>query len=154
MPARTIALMLSALLFGACASEGPLTHAELVERADAICSDAFDRVREIGADLPEPDAGSVEAWADALDRTIPVLEAMTADLRELEPSPGDADGFGTLLAAFDRALEALRKVQAAAEAGDPDAMSQPSEDATLAWIDADHVASRLGVIGCRLFGEG
>ena len=150
VPARIFALVVCALLLAACGPQEPLTHAELVERADAICSDALARIREIGADLPEPDAASVEQWADALGRTIPVLEAMTDHLRALEPPPADADGFGALLAAHDSALEALQKVRTAAEAGDPDGMSHPSADATVAWADADHVASRLGLEGCRL----
>jgi len=151
MPARITALVVCALSLVACGPDEPLTHAELVERADAICLDAFSQVREIGADLPEPDDASVEAWADALGRTVPILEAMTSDLEALEPPAADTDGFGALLAAYDRAMESLRKVRVAAEAGDPDGMSQPSEDATLAWADADHVASRLGLEGCRLF---
>ena len=154
MRARMIAFALSALLLCACGAEDPLTHAELVERADAICTDAFARIREIGADLPEPDAASVDAWADALGRTLPILEGMIDDLRDLEPPPADADGYGALLAAFDLELTALAEVLVAAEAGDADGMSRPSEDATLAWVDADHVAERLGLDGCRLLGEG
>ncbi len=153
MRARITVFVLSALVLGACGAEGPLTHAELVERADAICTDAFARVREIGADLPEPDAASVERWADALGRTIPILEGMADDLRSLDPPPLDTEGFGALLAAYDRALRALEEVRTAAEEGDADGMSRPSEDATLAWADADHVASRLGLESCRLFAE-
>ncbi len=78
---------------------------------------------------------------------------MTHELRVLVPPPADEDGFGALLEAYDRALQALEEVRTAAEAGDPDGMSKPSEDATLAWADADHVASRLGLEGCRLLGE-
>jgi len=153
MRARILVLAVAIPLV-ACGSGGPLTHAELVKRADATCSDAFAQVREIGADLPESDAASVEAWADALGRTIPILEAMVDDLRGLEPPLADADGFGALLAAYDRALTALEEVRSAAEAGDHGDMSRPSEDATLAWVEADHVADRLGLEGCKLLGEG
>ena len=153
VPARIVALVVCALVLTACGPAEPLTHAELVERADAICSHAFAQVREIGADLPEPDAASVGRWADALDRTTPILEGMVNDLRDLEPPPADREGFDALLAAYDLELKALEEVRTAAEAGDPDGMSEPSEDATFAWIDADHVASRLGLEGCRLLGE-
>lgn len=152
VPARIAALVVCALVLAACGSAEPLTHAELVERADAICSDALARIREIGADLPEPDTASVERWADALGRTTPILEGMVSDLRDLEPPPADREGFEALLAAYDLELRALEEVRTAAEAGDPDGMSEPSEDATFAWIDADHVASRLGLEGCRLLG--
>lgn len=153
VPARIAALVVCALLLTACGPEEPLTHAELVERADAICSDALARIREIGADLPEPDAASVGRWADALERTTPILEAMVNDLRDLEPPPADRAGFDALLAAYDLELKALEGVRVAAGADDPDGMSKPSEDATLAWAEADHVASRLGLEGCRLLGE-
>jgi hypothetical protein len=154
MRVRIVTIAVCTLLLAACRPDEPLTHAQLVERADAICADALGRVRGLGAELPEPTDVSAAAWADVLGQTIPILEGMVDDLGALEPPPADAEGFTALLAAYEEATTHLEDVRAAAARGDSDAMSGPSEEATFAWVDADHVADRLGLGGCKLLGEG
>jgi hypothetical protein len=124
----------------ATTSSGALTHAQLVERADAACAKAADAITAI------PVARSLSALADYAAQARRVGGDLRDQLGALTPGADDRAAFATYLDGIDASNEALDAMRTAAQDGDADAVR-----AAAASIDKTAVgvlATRAGLPGC------
>lgn len=111
MKATLAAASAACLLFAACesgdtardASEQPttITKAELIKQGDDICAASSERMAAAAEALGEAPMG--KKFAE--DTVIPELRREAADLRELEPEPGDKADYDAILNALDGVIE-------------------------------------------------
>ncbi|MEN8114245.1 MAG: hypothetical protein ABFS21_07640 [Actinomycetota bacterium] len=126
------------LMVGACGGdEEALTKAEYIEQANAICAASntemeaaeeevlatFEEARGDVEEVPTLDEFA-EMASDITDRTVPILEAMLADLKELPVPEGDEDTLTVLYDDFEHALADLSEQSAVLTTGDEAAISQ------------------------------
>ena len=112
----------------------PLSKAEFVEQADAICQTTLDQgeaifdaaFADIDVDNADPNDPAtqdlmIDMFAQAVDEAIPLFEQQLDELAALEPPTEDNELIDILLADFDDALSEYSDVIDAALAGDEQA---------------------------------
>jgi hypothetical protein len=117
-----------------------LTHAELVQRADAACAKA---AKAIGA---IPVARSLSALADYADAARRVGQDLRDQLGALKPGADDQAAFATYLDGIDASNAALDEMRTAAQDGDARAVRDAAQaiDQTAVGV----LATRAGLPGC------
>jgi hypothetical protein len=93
--------------------DGPLTKAEFIERADAICSVAETRIEAAAAKLRTASQSSGTLKESAVvkflrDSTLPAYDRMLIGLRGLTPPAGDEDEIDPFVASLSGALDAVK----------------------------------------------
>jgi len=91
----------------------PLSRAELIAKADAICKESQGRYEEIND--KESELSADIPYAEALTRNA---KSRIGGLRKLTPPPGLADAFGEYVAAQERVLITDKRALEAARVGD------------------------------------
>jgi hypothetical protein len=110
--ARSVALLAVALLAVACGSKGngTLSHAELLENADAICAAAHAEARK--APTPRKPGEIVPG----LNAALAIAQRELAQLRALKPSKDDARAYAGLLTRFERTIKLAQETRDAVKA--------------------------------------
>lgn len=140
-----LALLTAALLAAIAAGCGnssstePLTKAEFVAQADAICASAQQERKSQSKELVEQNAeaaGSEEAEA-ATQQLLEPVEKMTEELADLGPPKGDAQEVAAIIAAFEKG--------SAAVSADP-----TGPKVTSAYGEANQLAAEYGLADCSI----
>ncbi len=155
-PIRAIAIA-AGLLVAGCGADGgdPLTKAEFVEQANAICQTSADEAEPIveaifaglGEGDPSVDGTIFVRWADAMDELVPLFEQQLDDIRALEPPADDQEFIETLLADQRAAIAEFDRLIDAAAAGDVTARAALDSDDDL-FDDIDRRAREYGLTVC------
>ena len=105
-----------------------------IAAGDQICAEGDRELRREGKDLAR--AGTAELTAAVEDEIIPLLETRIADLRALEPPPGDEEEVAEIYDAAERSLDRIRQ--------DPELVERAEE----VFEPASRLASRYGFSDC------
>jgi hypothetical protein len=153
-----VAVLLAALGLGACGGSSPKTvsKAELISRADAICSD---QNRQINA-VPSP-KGSVAsitkdqmpAAASYFDTTLAIARAHLKQIKAVGRPDRDQALYQQALAQQDAALAAVDSARQAAHAGDPTAFQKALGEAGRSGVSSRDLAQRFGFKVCGTAGR-
>jgi hypothetical protein len=126
---------------GTSVSSGPLTEAQFVKQASAICKKGFEEkdeaVQSTMAKLPNPAGGE---WSPAdLERlgaqTLPPLKRMTEQLASLQPPAKSEDVAAQVVEKFESAIEEAEAEPLAMAKGNP-------------FQAAEEAAGSHGISGC------
>jgi len=117
-----------------------LTHAELVQRADAACAKA---AKAIGA---IPVARSLSALADYADAARRIGQDLRDQLGALTPGADDQAAFATYLDGIDASNAALDEMRTAAQDGDARAVRDAAQAIEQTAVGV--LATRAGLPGC------
>ena len=128
---------LACVVWAGCGGEQPLSKAEYVKQADAVCAKSNKAIEEAGKRLGNgrPDEAAVEKFVK--EDVIPMTEKRVADLRDLAVPEGDAEKLDKI---YDSLDEALKKVE-----GDPIAIIKSGKDP---FEDAGKQAADYGMKVC------
>jgi hypothetical protein len=120
----------------------PLSKAEYVRRADAICSE-YDRRLER---LPDPE--NVEGIADVAEDAIPIAREGARELRALRPPEDLEQTVERWLARNDENIERMQDLRDAARRGDATEVQRIASKAVENERRADALARRIGLRAC------
>ncbi len=101
-----------ALAGSGCGGDEPLTRAEYVKQADAICTDYAARQAKLGG---PKDVGDI---ARVAEQTKPLIEERLEKLRELKPPKAVEDSAEEAFDLIERQLPKIDELEDAARAGD------------------------------------
>ena len=139
--AVSLALSPAALAAPAAA---PLTHAQLVKQANAICAAATAAGRKLG----NPRVATAAAQARAVAAVRSILRTQIQGMRTLQGPAGDQKLLGQAVALLEREDAALAKARAAVLKRDKKAFVDAVDAASLAEAKAVAVGRRLGFTAC------
>ena len=130
-----------------------LSKTELVERANAICSDFDKRVEEIQKKYEAritgfEDEKSLDALAEFAGESRSTVEDGVEELRELEPPEDLEDRYDAWLATADQTLERIDELAEAAEARDRAEVGKIIRQVGEEEQDSDRLAQELGLTEC------
>ncbi|MCL4290657.1 MAG: hypothetical protein KJ051_10335 [Thermoleophilia bacterium] len=154
--AAVAALALAGVAAGCGGGDGGgdrLTKDEYIAQADAICKAANEKIDALG----EPE--TMEEIATLAADAIEIQEGSLAELRALKPPEEDEATLNEAYALVEQQVEVGKKVKAAAEAGDLEAIqtliaeNEPLDDQA-DKIAADYGLTELAVAGCGGSGGG
>jgi hypothetical protein len=134
-------VVLTALL-GGCGGSSALSHAELVAKANAICSAKNAQVTALGR--PTTLAGVQRVLALG----IPIAEQAEAKLRALKPPASDAAAYQATLSLDAQTLALDRQALAAVNAGNVTRFRQLIVQATALSTQARTKAGQIGLTTC------
>jgi hypothetical protein len=121
-------------------TETGVTKPRYVSDGDQICRDAERRLRVVGREVAQDARGGDPAADDvaraAEESVVPIVRDRIADLRALEPPPGDEEEVDRI---YDAADEALARIEE-----DP----QLAERADEVFREASRLASEYGFQDC------
>ena len=95
-------------------SNKALSYSDFGTKADEICKDVNAKTDPIGQKL----TGKAQTDAPLYDQLIPAIEQGRSDFAELKPPDELKANYDNFLSITDQQLDAAKKAQAAAEAGD------------------------------------
>ena len=127
---------------GASGAQGstPLSQAEFVAKADAICKAANDKVAALKA--PQ----TVTDLAKTLEQELPIVAAGEAQLSQLTPPTELQDKFQSYVAAVEAQTAKAKQLQAAAAANDTAKVQSLGKE--LQASSPDPIAKSLGLTEC------
>jgi hypothetical protein len=127
---------------GASGAQGstPLSQAEFVAKADAICKAANDKVAALKA--PQ----TVTDIAKTLEQELPIVAAGEAQLSQLTPPTELQDKFQSYVAAVEAQTAKAKQLQAAAAANDTAKVKSLGKE--LQASSPDPIAKSLGLTEC------
>jgi len=123
-----------------------LTKAEWIERADAICADAQERIQGLG----DPGA-DLSKLADLTSDAKQILEDEVAAIRDLGAPEGDEDEVEAMLGQVEKGAGASDALIDAATAGDIEKLQEITagdSEFSKASAEADRLASEYGLKEC------
>jgi hypothetical protein len=148
LSARWLLVPVTLLLASCGGSSGTLSHAELLERADAICGRAHDKQGEVADPKTFVEIGPV------LDEQLAIARDELSELRELEPSAQDAKAYAALLSNFERTIDLFVRYRDAATAatarGSGPLAQQARQRATLLGFAAERASNDSRAIATGL----
>jgi hypothetical protein len=141
---RHSGLLAAAVLAAAagCGESGPLSHGDLVKRADGACSEAIRRIEATGSARDLAELGRVGG------HQVDVADGQVDRIAGLHPPDGDRTAHRRLVAALRRAIAADRRVVADAKDGDVRALAVDGAAAEAARARARSAARTLGAHTC------
>ena len=134
------ASVVTALVISGCGSDAdPLTKAEFVAQANALCEVANANAETVAdpfwtslEGFDENDPAAQEAiftgFAEMVDELNPVFNQLADDPRDLEPPSADRDVIDTLIDDLQAALKEMNDITDAAAAGDAAARERMDGD--------------------------
>jgi hypothetical protein len=142
---RVALLFVIAVLLAGCAGgddDNTLSDDAFRAQANKLC---FDYSAKVNA-LPDPGGypGLAEYAASAHKALVVALDG----LKDLHPSDALKDDYADWLASGDRALERVDQLEQAAKGKDAAKIRQLSAAANAEDVDADRIATRLGLGQC------
>jgi len=143
LPRLPVLLAVAAAAVAAgCGESGPLTHAELVRRADAACSRAISTITATGAPRDLAELGRLG------DHQVDLADDQVSAIAGLHPSTADRPVHRRLVDALRRAIDADRRVVEDARTGDVRALAADGAAADAARSLARAAARTLGAAVC------
>jgi hypothetical protein len=142
--ARFFGFLALAALLSACGGSGN-SKSDFIARADGICTNTLRQTRAISP----PVAASGGALSAYLGRLVPLVQTEAEQLRALKRPAGSAQDRATLAAYFsalDQVVEAYRRLETAATAGDTQTMA--NVEATLRASPVASLAAGYGLHAC------
>jgi hypothetical protein len=127
---------------------GGTSHADFVQRADAVCT-AYAKATK-GEARPRAYA-QIVAWVGT---TLPLYEAALRKLEALEPPADDRDAVRRWLAADRRVARAVHDLGDAAERRDFPAVTTAASRVELAGSESRRAAAALGLQVCGQLASG
>jgi hypothetical protein len=134
LTAVLIGVLALAAIAAGCGSGGsdPLTKAEFIEKADAICTQARNRIKKESAAVTKEAQG-----AEVSEKIVlPNVQIQAEELRDLEPPEADEDQIEAM----------LDRLEAGVEKGRQEPESLLSADSPL--IKANEMAEKYGLKVC------
>lgn len=122
----------------------PLTHAELVKQASAICAAATASGRKLG----NPRIATAEAQARVLASVRSLLRTQIQGMRALQGPAADQKLLGQAIALLEQEDAELAKARAAVLKRDHQAFVDAVGAASLAQLKAVAVGRKLGFTAC------
>lgn len=101
-----VALSLGLTACGSSESDDSLTNAQVVEQADAICTDFNARLLDIISNL-DPNSTQADAETLVTDEIVPLYEQEIEELRALEPNSDDEAAYTEMLDTLETELQAI-----------------------------------------------
>jgi hypothetical protein len=137
-------LTLAALAAG-CGGGGdgdPLSQAEFVAKADAICQKYEAKLDALGQPQNE---GELAAFAD---KAIPIAKDGREELGDLTPPENQQETYDRWLEQGDRAIEVVEDLRDAAKDGDTAEIQRIAQEAEQADQESNRLAAQLGFKEC------
>jgi hypothetical protein len=157
----TIAFVVaSGFVLPACGDDvEPLSKADFITQADAICATAdaeinpiFDEAYAAGEDVdfedPEQQQALIARLADAIDEAAPIWSDMASDLRALAPPDADKDTIDAMIDDLDAALDLVTTTYRNAANGDEEAIALLEDESGDPFSDANQQARDYGLVEC------
>jgi hypothetical protein len=132
----------AAAVVGGCGESGPLTHAELVERADAACTRAISSITATGSPRDLAELGRIGG------HQVDLANDQVSTIAGLHPPEADRQVHRRLVEALRRAIDADRRVVDDARSGDVRALAADGAAADAARSRARSAARTLGAAVC------
>lgn len=140
--ARIVAVVtLVATLLAACSSGGG-SKDEFIEAADAICREADEAIREVGAPRVE------EGVKDYVTQATRIGEELVADLRDLERPSEDEDLVTEMIDGIERAIDLLGPLADAIVEQDSQAVADLQQEAEQVTDEITEAAESYGFETC------
>ncbi len=132
----------AAAVTAGCGDSGPLSHAQLVQRANAACGDAIRTITATGAPRDLETLGRIG------DHQVDLASHQVSRIAGLHPPDRDRAAHGRLVDALRRAIDADRRVVDDARSGDVRALAADGAAADAARSRARSAARALGAATC------
>lgn len=152
----TMTFGVASLLISSCgADDDPLTKAEFLEQANAICHQSNEELEpifeQIYADLdaghPESGGAVFERWDHAMEQVRPIVDEQLDDIRALGFPTGDREFLETLLGDQEREFDRFATMVDEAAAGSAAAREAMSVEED-PFADIDRRAREYGLTVC------
>ena len=154
----TLALAVG-LALAACgdADFEPLTKAEFVAEADAICAASQDEtepvfeaiwtgLEDVEFDDPANEDLIFERWATAMDELVPIVSQQLDEISDLTPPGEDEEFIATLIVDQRTAMEEFDELVDQAAAGSPEARLELEDEDP--FVEIDRRARSYGLVVC------
>jgi hypothetical protein len=154
----TATAITAGLLSAGCGDEEePLTKAEFIEQADAICAatneeiePVFDAIWAGYEDVDQEDPAVHEdifrRWSDGMDDLAPIVAAQLDDIDDLPPPAADQDFVDEVLAAQRADLEEF--VEIVHSAADGDESARQAMETADPFVETDRQLQAYGLEVC------
>ena len=139
---RLFVLLAAAAVAAGCGEGGPLTHAALVQKADAACREAIETIGETGSPRDLAELGRIGG------HQVDLANDQVSRIAGLHPPAGDRAVHRRLVEALRRAIAADRRVVVDARDGDVRALAADGAAADAARSQARGAARTLGAASC------
>jgi hypothetical protein len=140
--ARIVALaLLATTLAGACSGDG-VSKEEFVEAADAVCREADEAIRAIGAPRVE------EGVRDYVEDATRIGEDLVSELRELEKPQGAGDAVQPMIEGIEKAIALLEPLAEAIIERDSEAVADLQQQAEQVTDEISGAAESYGFETC------
>jgi hypothetical protein len=123
-------------------SSAPLTQAELVAKADAVCKQSKADIDAI------QDPTDIAGLATAIDAQLKIIEDAMNELKELNPPENLASDYEAWLAALDAKLEVTKEARDAAETGVTAEVEKAIEKLDIDTSEEEKLAKKIGFKEC------
>jgi hypothetical protein len=144
-------VLLAAVLAGGCGTSAgrPVTKAQFISQADAICAAGNAQMRPLRGRLRNLDEGSVQAIREAVD----IQQSGAKRMRALGEPPGDSRTLHVMLAFYERADQAGLALANALERRDTQHEAQDIRANNEAHTHAQALARSYGFRVCGFGGR-
>jgi hypothetical protein len=139
---RLLALSILALVVAACGGAARLSRAEFAKREDAICSRYARAVQALGQPKTLAELARFTA------KVVPLTEAVVTDARKLKPPRDEQKLAKEWNAENQKVVDAVKRLDAAARAGDRAAAKAALDDANAANARSNELGKQLGMSAC------
>src|SRR5262245_20228875 len=138
------ALIAAAALAGCGGGKEQVTAAELVQKADQICTDQWNRFDQIQSAPPS----SASAAKDQTGELVDVAESAQSDLSNLDPPDAQRHNYDAYLDAHQSAIDQLKKGEDAANDADSTAYGAAQDAVAKSAPERQRLAASLGFTVC------
>ena len=158
-PVMTTLALAAGLVLAACGDDDPepLTKAEFVAEADAICAASQDEtepvfeavwtgLEDVDLDDPANEDLMFERWATAMDELVPIVSQQLDEISDLTPPGEDEEFIATLIADQRTAMEEFDELVDQAAAGSPEARAELEDEEP--FVEIDLRARSYGLVVC------
>jgi hypothetical protein len=142
----TASVLVVAIAAGGCGGGGKeqVTAAELVQKADQICTEEASHFSQVQSVPP----ASATAAKDQTSELVDAAESAHSDLEDLDPPDAQQPDYNAYLAAHQAAIDQIKKGEDAADNQDSATYGAAQEAVTKSAPQRQRLASRLGFKVC------
>ena len=137
-----LVLVACATVVAACGGSSRLSRDDFAAKANGVCRKYNDELRS----LPQPRSAS--EFADFVHKGKSLVKQEIGELRRLKPPSDLQPSFDRMLAAADRGLPILDRMETAARGGDLKKAQDLDQQLSAADQQANATARRLGLATC------
>jgi hypothetical protein len=136
----SVAIGAVAVVAAGCGGSASLSHAQLVDRADAYCHSATERVAALTA------PSTLSALAGYANQTRQETAQLAQELKGLKASGSDKQALGRYVSALEKGNALLSRIATAANAGEGSTVGSLGRE--LAAVPTATLASSDGLTDC------